>query len=63
MDIRKSNLLARLLYAGEKVCTQKCPDHKGSWVGQGDCHYGCDLTGWLPEKPEVRQRKPVDTVY
>ena len=55
-DIRKSNLLARLLYSGEKLRTRECPEHKGKWSGcaapgQG-CPHGCGHTGWLPE-PEV----------
>ncbi len=48
--IRKSNLLARLLYAGETLRTVPCPEHKGKWSGVGDCKHGCQLTGWLPEK-------------
>lgn len=50
-DIRKSNLLARLLYSGEKLRTRECPEHKGEWFGL-KCDHGCGGTGWLPE-PEV----------
>lgn len=49
-DIRKSNLLGRLLYGGEKLRNEKCPKHLGRWSGIGDCEHGCDLTGWLPKK-------------
>lgn len=49
LDIRKSNLLARLLYGGEKLRTRKCPEHQGHWRGIGTCPHGCQLTGWLPE--------------
>lgn len=48
-DIRKSNLLARLLYGGQKLRTQACPIHKGKYNGEGDCSEGCEGTGWLPE--------------
>lgn len=51
--IRKSSLLDRLLYAGEKLRTRKCPTHNGHWSGlehDGNvCPHGCQLTGWLPE--------------
>jgi hypothetical protein len=53
---RKSNLLARLIYANQKVRTKKCPEHKGHWSGyysisEGPCECcdGLDITGWLPE--------------
>lgn len=53
LSIRKSNLLYRLIYCGEKLRTQKCPQHKGRWSGIefGDnvCPHGCELTGWIPE--------------
>lgn len=51
--IRKSSLLDRLLYGGEKLRTRKCPQHEGTWSGlehNGNiCPHGCHLTGWLPE--------------
>lgn len=47
-DIRKSSLLARLLYGKEELRTEKCPIHKGHWSGLGECKHGCDLEGWLP---------------
>lgn len=61
IDIRKSNLLYRLIYLGEQLRTEKCPRHKGRWSGYGWGHicacqdyedggYGPDLTGWLPVK-------------
>ncbi len=34
IDIRKSNLLGRLLYAKEPLRTRMCPIHKGHWNGQ-----------------------------
>lgn len=55
--IRKSCLLERLLYGGEKLRTRPCPIHKGQWSGITDppcehCGVGptcrCN-TGWLPE--------------
>lgn len=50
-DIRKSELLHRLLYKKEKLRTQRCPVHKGhQYLGQHPpCPHGCGLTGWLPE--------------
>lgn len=51
---RKSNLLWRLLYAGEPLRTRKCPEHDGHWSGckpepcPHGCSYGHDVTGWLP---------------
>lgn len=52
-DITKSNLLARLLYGGEKLRKRQCPEHKGHWSGmefyESRCKHGCGLTGWLPE--------------
>lgn len=53
MDIRKSNLLGRLLYAKEKFRTRMCPLHKGHWSGHAmffeKCPHQCDGTGWLRE--------------
>lgn len=51
MDIRKSNLLWRLIYADEKLRTEPCPIHKGKWGGCSfeGCIYGCGETGWLPQ--------------
>lgn len=57
LAIRKSCLLERLLYGGEKLRTRPCPVHKGQWSGVTDpaCQY-CGVgptckcnTGWLPE--------------
>lgn len=59
IDIKKSNLLARLIYGGEKLRTKECPEHKGHWSGLSfpgqECPHGCDrtngnYTGWLPEE-------------
>jgi len=51
LQIRKSNLLARLIYGGQKLRTQMCPEHKGEWTGPrpDPCPHGCGFTGWLPE--------------
>ena len=56
MQIEHSNLLWRLLYAGEAVRTKPCPIHKGRWSGCGpDPGCGCwsygNITGWLAETP------------
>lgn len=50
--IRKSNLLFRLIYAGEELRTEKCPIHQGHWSGCKEnacelCSCGYDVTGWL----------------
>jgi len=56
IDIRKSNLLGRLLYAKEPLRARMCPIHKGHWNGQAmffaKCHLLCDGTGWLRERPD-----------
>jgi hypothetical protein len=60
-QIRKSNLLSRLIYAGEPVRTKPCPVHKGRWSGctlpedtkcDGACMHGSNVTGWLRESDE-----------
>lgn len=56
IDIRKSNLLWRLLYCGEELRERPCPKHKGRWSGIGRCEHGCGMTGWLPnEAPAIPQ--------
>jgi hypothetical protein len=54
IDIRKSNLLGRLLYAKEELRTRMCPVHKGHWDGKAmlldHCPHLCDGTGWLREQ-------------
>ncbi len=65
LDISKSNLLARLLYAGEKLRTKMCPKHKGHWSGiewgpDNACPHKCQLTGWIQE--EIDQGKPLPGV-
>lgn len=47
-DIRKSNLLYRILYRNDPFRIEKCPEHKGHWSGIQKCPHGCDSTGWLP---------------
>lgn len=63
-QISKSNLLARLLYAGEKIRAEMCPIHKGVWSGieWGDtvCPHKCQLTGWIQDG--VDQGKPLPGV-
>jgi hypothetical protein len=53
-DMRKSNLLGRLLYAKEKFRTRMCPVHKGHWDGNAmlidKYPHLCDGTGWLRER-------------
>lgn len=60
LDISKSYLLARLMYADEPLRTEKCPFHKGHWDGQAQiirgCTYGCDGSGWL-KTPEMVQKR------
>lgn len=48
LQIRKSCLLARMIYGGEDLRTRECPDHKGQWSGIGVCRHGCEETGWIP---------------
>ena len=54
IDIRKSNLLGRLLYAEEPLRTRMCPLHKGHYNGEAmffqKCPHLCDGTGWLRER-------------
>lgn len=54
IDIRKSNLLGRLLYAKEPLRSRMCPIHKGHWSGDAmffnKCPHECDGTGWLRER-------------
>lgn len=56
IDIRKSNLLGRLLYAKEPVRTRICPIHKGHFNAEAmffeKCPLLCDGTGWLRERPQ-----------
>jgi len=56
IDIRKSNLLGRLLYAKEPLRTRLCPLHKGHYNGEAmffeKCPHLCDGTGWLRERPQ-----------
>ena len=56
LAIYKSNLLARLIYGGQELRTEKCPVHQGHWSGwawgdECECQDGPDITGWLPVKP------------
>lgn len=48
-DIRKSNLLARLLYGKEQLRTVRCLTHNGHWTGDGEC--ACEGTGWIKVSP------------
>ena len=49
IDIRKSNLLGRLLYAKQKFRTRVCPLHKRHWSEHAmfvnPCPHLCDGTG------------------
>lgn len=63
LSIRKSNLLARLIYGGEKLRTRECPLHKGEWTGQAmlmGCPHKCDGTGWLREPEDENVTEGVD---
>jgi hypothetical protein len=66
LAIGKSNLLARLLYSGEKLRTKMCPEHKGTWSGiewgpDGACPHKCQLTGWVQESDDMG--KPLPGVF
>lgn len=66
LAIDKSNLLARILYSGEKMRTQMCPEHKGRWSGiewgpDNACPHRCQLTGWIQEEQDAG--KPLPGVY
>ena len=58
MSIRKSCLLDRLIYGGEKLRTEMCPVHQGKWSGcrwddesfACGCGFGSNVTGWLKPK-------------
>lgn len=61
LQISKSNLLWRRIYAGEEVRKEPCPVHKGRWSGcvgedtecKNACLSGNNVTGWLdPMKDE-----------
>jgi len=58
-DIRKSNLLGRLLYGKQVLRTRPCPTHQGHMdteeliTGQQGCE--CQGTGWLPEAPNTER--------
>jgi len=58
IDIRKSNLLGRLLYGKEPLRTRMCPVHKGHYNGEAmfftACRHTCDGTGWLRERESDR---------
>lgn len=51
-DIKKSNLLWRLIYEGEELRTEPCPQCNGEWNGQvmigtQKCQSACEDIGWL----------------
>jgi hypothetical protein len=56
LGITKSSLLARVIYGGEGLRTERCPIHEGRWSGlewtDNACPHGCQLTGWLPQ-PQI----------
>lgn len=62
LSISKSNLLARLLYNGEKLRETICPEHKGKWSGiewsESRCPHGCQLTGWIQEADDKGKPLP-----
>lgn len=57
LQITKSNLLYRLLYRGEKLRTQMCPEHKGTWSGlegpDSSCPHRCQMTGWVQDTVDI----------
>ena len=66
-QIGKSNLLARLIYGGEKLRTKMCPEHKGHWSGcvfreEDRCPHGCQHTGWIPEPEDQPKGKDVEPI-
>jgi hypothetical protein len=56
MAISKSNLLARMFFAGEEPRKRPCPEHKGSWSGcvwtdlKCGCMWNSNVTGWLKDE-------------
>jgi len=53
LAVHKSNLLWRLIYGGEQLRTEMCPEHKGRWSGCAwpdsacpHCMHGSNVTGW-----------------
>jgi guanosine-3',5'-bis(diphosphate) 3'-pyrophosphohydrolase len=50
--IEKSNLLYRLIYAGEELRKDACPRCKGHWSGRYPPCQLCGNTGWLPNESE-----------
>jgi hypothetical protein len=62
--IPKSNLLARLIYGGERLRSKPCPEHHGRWSGcvfSADeitcgCGASANITGWLAENDDDRRR-------
>lgn len=71
IDLAKSCLLDRLIYAQEPLRTRPCPQHKGRWSGCAmkqcphGCNFGSNITGWLPETvsaSDVESRAPVFVV-
>lgn len=68
LAIEKSCLLDRLIYGGEKLRTEKCPIHKGTWSGcHWDpcefCHFGCNVTGWLRHDLTDEQKDKVSKLW
>jgi hypothetical protein len=61
LAVRKSCLLERLIYAGEPLRTEMCPQHTGKWGGcvverlECGCQFGSNVTGWL--KPPNQRKK------
>ena len=58
LAIYKSCLLDRLIYGGETLRTEICPEHQGVWCGipirdhkpvicPHGCNHGIELTGWI----------------
>ncbi len=53
LQIKKSNLLFRMIYLGEEPRAVQCPEHLGKWSGCKPpgacvCQTAGNVTGWLP---------------
>ncbi len=57
VDIKKSNLLFRLIYVGEDFRPVRCPVHDGRihFDTTIPCPNGCDHTGWCFEPEKEKQ--------
>lgn len=70
LQIQKSNLLWRTIYAGEPVRERPCLVHQGRWSGcigdeetkcKNACLHGNNVTGWLPNEDERCAQRASET--